>query len=115
MKKRIFRPLVWLLIVAMLLQTTPVALAQESPQAEELPTTETADGAQEVIGERTANTKTFRLSDGSYVSATYPQNVHYAADGEWKEIDNRFSDSTGLLDADVENAENGSGIKRLCL
>ena len=111
MKKHIFRPLVWLLIVAMLLQTTPVVLAQESPQTEELPTTETVDGVQEVIGERTANTKTFRLSDGSYVSATYPQNVHYAADGEWKEIDNRFSDSTGLLDDDVENAENAFKIK----
>lgn len=34
MKKRIFRPLVWILTVAMLLQTTPVVLAQESPQTD---------------------------------------------------------------------------------
>lgn len=32
MKKHIFRPLVWMLTVAMLLQITPIVLAQEKPE-----------------------------------------------------------------------------------
>lgn len=109
MKKPIFRPLVWLLTAAMLLQTAP---ENEKPSSTaETVVTATSENAEEVTAERTENTKTFRLADGSYVSATYPQRVHYKADGEWKDIDNRFSDDSGLFDAAVENAENSFRIK----
>ena len=48
----------------------------------------------EIESERTENTKHFRLSDGSFIAATYPEPVHYMADGEWEEIDNTLVEKT---------------------
>ncbi|MBP3446405.1 MAG: DNRLRE domain-containing protein [Clostridia bacterium] len=48
----------------------------------------------EIESERTENTKHFRLSDGSFIAATYPEPVHYMVDGEWKEIDNTLVEKT---------------------
>lgn len=105
MKKRIFRPFVWILTVAMLLQTTPVVLAQESPQTDVAAVTETEDTSaaavhivEEDISKRTANTKTYRRSDGSYTAAVYPYAVHYEEDGTYKDIDNSLT---------LQTAENG--------
>ena len=105
MKKRIFRPLVWILTVAMLLQTTPVVLAQETPQTDAPAVTETVDtsaAAVHIVGEdiskRTANTKTYRRSDGSYTAAVYPYAVHYEENGTYRDIDNSLT---------LQTAENG--------
>lgn len=48
----------------------------------------------EIESERTENTKHFRLSDGSFIAATYPEPVHYMVDGEWEEIDNTLVEKT---------------------
>lgn len=37
---------------------------------------------------REAGVKHFRLSDGRYMAAIYPEPVHYEKDGKWEEIDN---------------------------
>ncbi len=42
----------------------------------------------EITEERDTYTKVFRMSDGSYTAAVYPQPVHFEQDGEMKEIDN---------------------------
>lgn len=42
----------------------------------------------EIISERTANTKTFKKLDGSYEVAIYNDVIHYFEGGQWKEIDN---------------------------
>lgn len=59
-----------------------------------------------VVGEdeslRKENEKHFRMSDGSYIAAVYPEAVHYLEAGEWKEIDNTLS----LTDDGYVNAEN---------
>ena len=48
----------------------------------------------EVIDLRDANTKHFRLPDGSYVAAHYDYPVHYLDEyGDFEDIDNRLSDS----------------------
>ena len=52
----------------------------------------------EISERREANKKVFLLSDGSYMTAEYPQNIHYSENGEWKDYDNSLSD-------DSENAE----------
>lgn len=48
----------------------------------------------EIESERTENTKHFRLSDGSFIAATYPEPVHYMVDGDWEEIDNTLVEKT---------------------
>lgn len=56
MKKPIFRPLVWLLTAAMLLQTAPVATAPENEKPSstaETVVTATSENAEEVTAERT--------------------------------------------------------------
>ena len=46
----------------------------------------------EVEEQREAAVKHFRLSDGSYVAASYPTAVHYAVgEDEWEEIDNTLN------------------------
>ena len=98
MKKRIFRPLVWILTVAMLLQTTPIVLAQEKPETAmtvaaetESISDDTVHIVEEDISKRTVNTKTYRRSDGSYTAAVYPYAVHYEEDGAYKDIDNTLT------------------------
>ena len=41
----------------------------------------------EVVDQRTANSKTFRRSDGGTTKRLYAGNVHYREDGKWKAID----------------------------
>ena len=51
-----------------------------------------AEEAPDITGEETelrdAGVKHFRLSDGRYMAAIYPEPVHYEKDGEWVDIDN---------------------------
>ena len=43
----------------------------------------------EMIDDRSSNTKTFRMSDGSFVLADYDKPVHFEdADGKWTDYDN---------------------------
>ena len=45
----------------------------------------------EVTDKRTANTKTFHLSDGTYYVAQYVTDVHYMDENNvWQDIDNRL-------------------------
>ena len=52
-----------------------------------------------VVGEdeslRKENEKHFRMSDGSYIAAVYPEAVHYLDNGEWEEIDNTLVQTEG--------------------
>ena len=51
-----------------------------------------AEEAPDITGEETelrdTGVKHFRLSDGRYMAAIYPEPVHYEKDGEWVDIDN---------------------------
>lgn len=47
----------------------------------------------EVVSERTANSKTFLRADGTYEVAVYDTNIHFNDNGEWKEIDNSLSET----------------------
>lgn len=85
------------LCVAMLLVFAPRELLVKAGEAlggsdPEVPAEET-DQAVRVVGEmtdeRTAQTKTFRMSDGSFVLAEYTDPVHYeASSGVWTDYDN---------------------------
>ncbi len=66
----------------------------------------------EVAEKRDADKKVYLLSDGSYMSAIYPQQVHYEENGKWEDIDNSFA--SGVDDdgeSTVENSKNAFKIK----
>lgn len=66
----------------------------------------------EVTEKRDADKKVYLLSDGSYMSAIYPQQVHYEENGKWEDIDNSFT--SGVDDdgeSTVENSKNAFKIK----
>ena len=70
------------------IEKTDINIASQEETSEEV----TIIG--EVESERSENTKHFRLSDGSFIAATYPEPVHYMIDGEWEEIDNTLTEKT---------------------
>ena len=43
-------------------------------------------------GRREDHIKQFRMTDGSWLAATYPYAVHYEENGSWVEIDNRLEE-----------------------
>lgn len=52
----------------------------------------------EMDGLRTASSKTFRLSDGSFYTARYNTGIHEQnEDGTWVDIDNRLDQAGGIL------------------
>ena len=56
---------------------------------------EEIEEAPEIIAEvealRDEYTKHYRMSDGTYIAATYPEPVHYEVNGKWIDIDNTLS------------------------
>lgn len=63
------------------------SLADKDDETEEKAEKESAVLAEETEY-RDASVKRFRLSEGRYLAAVYPEPVHYQRDGEWVEIDN---------------------------
>ena len=67
----------------------------------------------EIVSSRTANSKVYRLADGSYYLAQYDTDVHYLSeDGTWEEIDNTLSasgDSISTPDAKIKFAKKTTG------
>lgn len=109
MKSKYFRLLCMLLCLTMLVQLLPAsALAAEKTLTEEIPAVENFDIPMETIPEaseevephilsevteeRTENTKTFRMSDGTHRVAVYDTPVHYQDEqGQYQQIDNTFT------------------------
>ena len=59
---------------------------------------ETEKAIVELKEERTANTKRFRLANGSYMVAQYETDVHYMdEEGVWQDIDNTLTESGGEI------------------
>ena len=80
------------------------------------------DGSQEahilgeVESERTANSKTFYLSDGSYAVATYNEIIHYEMeDGTFVQVDNRDTEDEGstLEETGQKEYKKRSGSKEI--
>ena len=67
----------------------PQDSAQTKPDTNEAEETEDVIPLFEVTDKRDANTKHFRMSDGTFKSATYPFDVHYKNEnGEYEDINN---------------------------
>ena len=107
MNKSWLRFISMMLTIIMLVNLLPVgALATEiqeaiSAQGEigtEDMTSEVQSEDAHIIGEvlesRTEYSKEFKLSNGLYMAAVYPQAVHYEENGQWEEIDNTLQLTT---------------------
>ena len=103
----------FVLILTILLQLGSPAFAQVSPEATHSAalsaqaTNDTSD-LPYVIREDTALreefSKTFLLSDGSYLVATYSSAVHQqAADGNWEQINNSLTETAALSNSSGES------------
>ncbi|MGN1452075.1 MAG: hypothetical protein ACI4XQ_08235 [Eubacteriales bacterium] len=107
-KKRLFRGVSLVLVLALLMQLLPgsvfaaedvlTAAAADSRfgerEGEEPSASEEKEGsavAEEIVSGRGEFQKEFLLENGQHLLAIYPRAVHYAEDGEWKEIDNTLS------------------------
>ena len=98
MKKRFFKLLSVIMAVAIMAVSLPMttfamAFQSDGDTTSELPS-ETNSDVYELTDMRTANTKYFRLDDGTYYLAQYNTDVHYMdGDGNWWDIDNTLTES----------------------
>ena len=87
-----------ILSILLIIEIFPMSVFAQELENLEVPTTDTEIEEATIIGEieseRTENTKHFRMSDGTFMAATYPEPVHYMVDGEWEEIDNTLVEKT---------------------
>ena len=94
--------------------TVPAPAVQQTPA--ESDTTDRQETEPVILAEltekREENRKQFLMSDGTILAATYPTPVHYAENGDWKDVDNRL---VAAVDADnesvLQNKANSFGIK----
>ena len=94
LKNRGYKVIATILTIALIFTSLPVLAAS----AEDLPLTSVStDNVQvntepyilfEDVDKRDANTKHFKMSDGSYQAVVYPYAVNFKSDNEFKEIDN---------------------------
>lgn len=104
MKKWRKQALSWLLVLAMMIQLMPLQVFAVSDDpiiatAEDgTPLEIVNDGRSDeatIVGEvmeaRDEYEKHFRLSDGSFIAASYDTPVHYLDDGQWVDIDNTLT------------------------
>lgn len=96
-KKYLKRFLSMLLSVLLITQIIPISVLAEEYAEYTDGITETIEEptiVAEVKSERTEYTKHYRMSDGTYIAATYPEPVHYEVNGKWVDIDNSLSQET---------------------
>ena len=102
MKKQFFKFFAVIMSIAILITSLPLTAFSFdfSSETTESNVTSTEDAQEkekdiiELTEKRTADTKYFRLEDGSYYVAQYDTDVHYLDDnGTWKNIDNTLTES----------------------
>lgn len=106
-----------ILSAALLLSCLPVA-ASASEYSEKESTITAADDdntnptvISELTEKREANKKIFRLSDGSYMSVEYPQQVHFQENGQWNDYDNTLIEEESQETNEKELVNSSSNIK----
>ena len=112
MKKKTIKLTAMILFLAMLFCAIPQSVLAEASEAlNELLTNESetvpvSDGDVYVLGEvidsRTESSKTFRMSDGSFVAADYGKPIHYSDEnGYWQDYDNTLTYSDAVDSEDI--------------
>ena len=95
MKRKLSRILAGILCISMMVTSIPT-VANAKQVIDVIPNITSIENEVEAVvvteleHKRTADTKTFLMSDGSYLQAIYPEQVHYRENNEWVDIDNSF-------------------------
>lgn len=100
-------------VLAHVEQPEDVAALSETSRAPPEEESEVAPGAEEVVDERTATTRTFDNGDGSFTQELHTEPIHVRVDGEWEEIDTDLESEDGELvngpaEVDLTLAEDAS-------
>lgn len=119
MKKKLTKILACVLCVSTIVTSIPItSKAAKSNDVSTASTSKVSDVKQEkaeivseIESERSADTKTFLMSDGSYFYAVYPEQVHYRENNEWVDVDNSLEEASDDGDAVLENKKNSFNIK----
>ena len=112
MNKKTIRLTAIILFLAMLFCAIPQSVLAEASEAlndlltNESETVPVSDGDVYVLGEvidsRTESSKTFRMSDGSFVAADYGKPIHYSDEnGYWQDYDNTLTYSDAVDSEDI--------------
>ncbi len=111
MKTTTTRLLSVLLCLAMIFCSIPQSILAEASETlnelltngtEAVSVSEDAYVLGEVIDSRTESSKTFRMSDGSFVAADYGKPIHYSDEnGDWQDYDNTLSYSDAVDSEDI--------------
>lgn len=118
MKKKCSRVLAYILSITIMITSIPItsnAAEQKSVSNKEtlavVQEQEKAVIVSELKSKRSADTKTFLMSDGSFLQAIYPEQIHYRENSEWVDVDNSL-DKTSDDGKDVwENRKNFFKVK----
>ena len=117
MNKKLSRFLACILCISVMITSIPMTANAEKPsnimeEKTAIVSQEEAVIVSELKDKRSADTKTFLMSDGSYLHAVYPEQVHYRENNEWVDVDNSFettSDNDG--NEVLENKKNTFNVK----
>ena len=119
LKKISFKSLCVFMSLLMVLLSFPLTVfAQEvAKQAEESHDAEPNADIIELLDQRTADTKYFRLPDGTYYAAQYETDVHYLDEnGVWQDIDNTLTEDGSEIttsNAKIKFAKKTNGSEEL--
>lgn len=113
--KRVVSGLLAAVLFTTSLDSTVQAFPVENAEAEAKEGSE-AEILAEVIEERTEDSKTFRMNDGTFLVAKYPSPIHYKdANGVWKKVDHSLTEeASGEADPDgsyVTTEKSGQDLK----
>ncbi len=120
MKKKLTKILACILCISTIVSSIPITSSAEETSdvnaISEESTSVVSQGEAVIVSEiqdkRSADTKTFLLSDGSYLHAVYPEQVHYRENNEWVDVDNSFESASDEEGEEVlENEKNSFKIK----
>ncbi len=105
------KTLVCLLCFALIFTASPVFTIAETNNNSLIPNVEetTSQIMYEVVDDRTANQKVFRMDDGSYMTAQYEYDIHYQESYGWENIDNTLIESAANDSADFAGVEAENG------
>ena len=119
MKRKFTKILSCILCITTIVTSIPfTSNAERSSSSTDIPDNTVSVESQEAVivsemeGMRSADAKTYLLSDGSYLHAIYPEPVHYRENNEWVDVDNGFETATDD-DGDkvLENKKNSFKIR----
>lgn len=111
-KKLWLKTLVFMLCISLVFTASPVFAIEGTNGVSITPVEEKdAEILYEIVDDRTANQKVFRMDDGSYMTAQYEYDIHYKSGDGWENIDNTLITSAATDSSDFAGVEAENGAR----